>query len=241
VIKARLLTLFATATAAAVAATAASALTVPAGLVYKAGLPFAPICVTNQRMAQLDGGDPDPSGFTTTGLTDFGSRQVWLLNWICTGLDNWAAKRPITKKQAYSLMTLYHEAAHTRGIRSERTAECDGVNGALATIEARPTDKWALSQLRRFFLTELDKHRPAAYQLRGTCFVPGVPTAPRQPSPTTTAPPTHLPPVNLPPVNLPPVNLPPVNLPPVNIPATSVGGVHIPAQHIPAQHIPASG
>jgi hypothetical protein len=166
-----LLAIAVVAAVAAIAAGSASAFAVPSPLADSAGIWTAPTCVTPTAMSRLVG-EPMAPGVSTLGLTNMYTRHVWLLDRICVGLAGWQRSTGDTVKPAEleSLVTLFHEAAHAHGVRNERAAECAGVRGALRTIAGRYA--WLESTARQWFLHDDEQFRPAAYKLRGTCYVP---------------------------------------------------------------------
>jgi hypothetical protein len=158
------------AAAAAGAASASIGSTIAvAGLAFRAGVHTDPQCVSEARLATLDG--RPAAGFSTLGLTDMNTGQMWFLNSVCDSLRGWeySTAQTVKPQQLEALVTLYHEAAHYHGTRSERLAECAGVRGALGQIKLRYP--WLVPLAKRWFLVDDEKYRPAAYKLNGTCPV----------------------------------------------------------------------
>lgn len=59
------------------------------------------------------------------GFTVVGSSQSFLSTWVCSYLNRWIAKKPVTSYHlAASLLVLLHEAELEKGVADESVADC---------------------------------------------------------------------------------------------------------------------
>ena len=89
-------------------------------------------------------------------------------NLVCAPIETYGGTRRLTNLTITALTTIGHEAAHARGVRSERTAECAGIRFAYRWMKSHGT---LLEYDAAGVVADLmdDSNRPPAYKLRGTC------------------------------------------------------------------------
>jgi hypothetical protein len=128
-----------------------------------------PTCVQPSQMRKLT---YVPPGMIVFGTTDVRTRHVYLLKSVCRDVNALAhaADDQVTGANIDALATIFHEAAHVHGVRSERLAECAGVRGALKWIAFY----WPsiFPEAYQHLLVDDEQYREDAYKLRGTCHVP---------------------------------------------------------------------
>ena len=103
------------------------------------------------------------------GIVDPGKRAAFLNDRVvCEPIAHWKRNGTLTNWTVQGLVTVGHEAAHLRSVRSERTAECLGVRFAYAYMQRNGVfDSYPRSSIVRDLLD--DSLRKPSYKLGGTC------------------------------------------------------------------------
>jgi hypothetical protein len=112
------------------------------------------------------------TGQSLTAATNLRDRRVLLQAIHCTSLERHQATGQLNGWVPSAYITIGHEAAHLRGVRSERKAECAGVRFAYAYMKRIGIfAKYSESSLVHFLLD--DSRRDPAAKLNGTCHLGG--------------------------------------------------------------------
>ena len=112
---------------------------------------------------------PADRGYVTRGATDPYTHQVLILDSVCGSLARWVNDDDIWTHEVSALATIYHEAEHVKGVRSERIATCRGAQYASLVAVRRFPDVRA--QVIKLLYHALEAKRPPAYRMNGTCAV----------------------------------------------------------------------
>jgi hypothetical protein len=108
------------------------------------------------------------------GVTDPDMLQTWFSKkYVCDTLDRYANDARLTIGVEDALITVGHEAAHQRGVRRERAAECAGIHFAYSYLHMQKMFKKYDARSIALHLLD-DSYRPSAYKVRGMCYIAGV-------------------------------------------------------------------
>jgi hypothetical protein len=142
--------------------------------VDRLGLPnMNALCVNNSDLHSYPGhliyGDYDPY----SGVLRLSSTLVcWPLTaWFATyevpaSDPNPPPYAPVTRQVLEAMVTVAHEDAHSKGIRNEASAECQGVKGAFTMLRYYGVSAAEFAFARYVLLNFDEKHaRPPAYRL----------------------------------------------------------------------------
>ena len=89
---------------------------------------------------------------------------------VCKPLIDFAKTGKVSNWTVWAIQAVGHEAAHVRGVRVERVAECSGTRFAYSYMKRKGVFKtYVEAGIRKDLLD--DSHRPAEYKLRGTCSI----------------------------------------------------------------------
>lgn len=114
-------------------------------------------------MAQFNAADKAATGVALgAGYSHIGGSQSFLSTWVCSYLNRWLAKKPLTRMHlAGVLLTLTHEAELERGISDESLADCAALAvmpqvvkkffplRGVYTIQGLMEDAWWIHSLER--------------------------------------------------------------------------------------------
>lgn len=126
----------------ALAGVAAAEITPPAGFTLSVALSKPASFVAGKQakvycadtIAHFNAADLQYTGIVLgAGFSQIGGDQTFLAPWICSYLNRWLAKKPLTRQHlAQALVSMLHEAEIERGEHDESLADCE----ALAVMPA---------------------------------------------------------------------------------------------------------
>jgi len=146
-----------------------SAAPIPVQIVFQSTGTYANAvtCVSERQILRLAG--ETRHSVMLYGLTDVREKRIWFdTRSVCDPVGRYERTGYLTNWAVDGLITIGHEAAHLRHVRSERKAECLGVRFAYNFMRQHGTFvTYAKGPIRAQLLD--DSYRSPAYKLHGTC------------------------------------------------------------------------